>query len=179
MEEFHKLTTPYHPRANGLAERNVRRVKELLPKLIAGQTPLWDISLPMAQLQLVILQLNCRITGIHDSTPFSLFYGRSFPGLTDFSSAESRLPNEKQAVKRLEYLTNLVHPAISEKAKASQQQMISEFNKAHCLVEFPTGVFVMVKDPVASTPLDPKCDDPYKVVRRTPRGTYVLKDNMN
>jgi transposase InsO family protein len=170
----HRLTTPYHPRANGLAERNVRKVKDLLPKLIAGQTPLWDVSLPMAQ-----LQLNCRITSIHNSTPFSLFYGRSFPGLTDFSSAESHLLNEKQALKRLEYLTNLVYPAISEKAKATQQKMISAFNKAHRLIEFPTGSYVMVKDPVASTPLDPKYDGPYKVVRRTPRGTYVLQDSLN
>lgn len=86
MEVDHRLTTPYHPHANGLAKRNVRKVKELLPKLIAGQTPLWDISLPMAQ-----LQLNCRVTSIHNSTPFSIFYVRSLPGLTDFSSAESHL----------------------------------------------------------------------------------------
>ncbi|KAH7046356.1 hypothetical protein BKA57DRAFT_515490 [Linnemannia elongata] len=113
---------------------------------------------------------NCRVTRIHNSTPFSLFYGRSLPGLTDFSSAESHLLNEKQAVKQLEYLTNLVYPAISEKAKATQQKMISAFNKAHRLVEFPTGSYVIVKDPLASTPLEPKYDDPYKVVRRMPRG---------
>ncbi|KAF9110775.1 hypothetical protein BGW39_004577, partial [Mortierella sp. 14UC] len=57
--------------------------------------------------------------------------------------------------------------------------MISAFNKAHRLVEFPTGSYVMVKDPLAKTPLDPKYDGPYKVVRRTPRGTYVLQDNLN
>ncbi|KAG0276572.1 hypothetical protein BGZ96_003227, partial [Linnemannia gamsii] len=39
--------------------------------------------------------------------------------------------------------------------------MISAFLKTHRLVVFPTGAYVMVKDPVA-----------------TPRGTYVLQNNL-
>ncbi|KAG0044370.1 hypothetical protein BGZ89_006079, partial [Linnemannia elongata] len=58
--------------------------------------------------------------------------------------------------------------------------MISAFNKAHRLVEFPTGSYVIVKDLLASTPLDPKSDDPYNVVRRTPReariGNYTQRE---
>ncbi|KAF9111198.1 hypothetical protein BGW39_004449, partial [Mortierella sp. 14UC] len=127
---------------------------------------------------MVQLQMNNRVASIHSSTPFSLFYGRLFPGLHDFQKTESHLLTEDQLDKRLEYLTALVYPAISEKAKATQQKMITAFNRTHRLTEFTPGSFVMVKDEEADTALDPKYDGPFKVVRRTPKGTYVLRDNM-
>jgi transposase InsO family protein len=170
----HRLTTPYHPRANGVAERTVRTLKLQLEKSVLSEKPLWDDHIPMVQ-----LQMNNRVASLHSSTPFSLFYGRLFPGLHDFQTAESRPLTAEQMDKRLEYLTALVYPAISEKAKATQQKMINAFNKTHRLTEFTPGSFVMVKDEEAETALDPKYDGPFKVVRRTSKGTYVLRDNMS
>ncbi|KAG9070475.1 hypothetical protein KI688_008011 [Linnemannia hyalina] len=54
-------------------------------------------------------------------------------------------------VRKVEELLLKLIAAISEKARASQQQVISAFSKAHRLVEFPTGSYVTLKDPVAST----------------------------
>jgi putative transposase len=169
----HRLTTPYHPRANGVAERTVRTLKLQLEKSVLSEKPLWDDHLPMVQ-----LQMNNRVASLHSSTPFSLFYGRLFPGLHDFQTTESRPLSAEQMDKRLEYLTALVYPAISEKTKASQQKMIKAFNKTHRLTEFTPGSFVMVKDEEAETALDPKYDGPFKIVRRTSKGTYILRDNM-
>jgi len=169
----HRFTTPYHPRANGLAERTVRSVKDLLQKLIHGNKPAWDDYLPMVQ-----FQINNRIAALHGSTPFSLFYGRKHPGLIDFQSVESQLLSPEQLDERLHYLTNIVFPAISDKAKATQKKMIDNFQKDHRILEFPPGSYVMVIDEEATTALDPKYDGPFIVVRRTPRGSYQLRDNM-
>lgn len=65
----HRLSTPYHPRSNGVAERFVRTMKDNIRKQLEGRNDTWDIYLPMAQ-----LQLNTRAASLHNLTPFSLFY---------------------------------------------------------------------------------------------------------
>lgn len=173
MKIDHRFTTPYHPRANGLAERTVRSVKELLQKLLLGNKPAWDIQLPMVQ-----FLMNNRIASLHSSTPFSLFYGRAYPGLLDFRQAESQLMTPEDLDQRIDYLSNIVFPAISEKSKATQKRMIDDFQKTHRITEFAPGSFVMVKDETSTSALDPKYDGPYRVVRRTTLGSYALRDNM-
>jgi len=170
----HRLTTPYHPRANGVAERHVRTFKETLQKELNGNIPEWDTHIPMIQ-----LQMNVRIANLHSSTPFSLFYGRSFAGISDFSSSQSHLLTEKELEDRLKYLTDLVFPAISKKSKETQRKMVDRFNSTHLIMDFPIGSFVMVRDPIHSGALDPKYEGPFKVIRRTTHGTYTLMDKTN
>ncbi|KAG0073563.1 hypothetical protein BGZ93_004735, partial [Podila epicladia] len=95
---------------------------------------------------MVQLQLNTKIASLHNSTPFSLFYGRAFTDFSNFEASESKLLSPKDLDQRLEYLTNIVFPAISAKSKASQKQMIDKFNRSHHITEFPPGSFVMIKD---------------------------------
>jgi transposase InsO family protein len=167
----HRLTTPYHPRANGVAERNVRSLKDILQKSLEGNIANWDNHLPMVQ-----LQMNAKVASLHGSSPFSLFYGRSFAGISDFTAAQSHLMTDSELEQRLKYLTDLVFPAISEKSKATQQNMVKKFNSTHRITDFPVGSFVMVKDQLASGSLDTKYEGPFQVVNRTVRGTYVLRD---
>ena len=42
----HRLVAPYNPRANGVAERFVRTIKEALRKQLAGAFHHWDQALP-------------------------------------------------------------------------------------------------------------------------------------
>lgn len=170
----HHLSTPYHPRGNGVAERAVRSVKDLLPKVLDGKILDWDLYLPMVQ-----LQLNTKVASLHSSTPFSLFYGRAFAGFSNFETAESKLLSPTDLDERLVYLTNIVFPAISVKSKASQKQMIEKFNRSHHITDFPAGSYVMIKDMDATGTLDAPYDGPFKVVRCTSHGTYVLRDTMN
>lgn len=124
------------------------------------------------------LQLNVRVASLHCSTPFSLFYGGSFPGLADFQSAEPHLLTEELET-RLEYLTNLVFPAISEKARETEKKLIEKFIKTHKLHEFQPGSFVMAGEELPDGKLAPKYRGPYKVARRMPHGSYELLDAMN
>ncbi|KAF9198034.1 hypothetical protein BGZ59_004950, partial [Podila verticillata] len=57
--------------------------------------------------------------------------------------------------------------------------MIDKFNRSHHITEFPAGSHVMIKDMEATGTLDAPYDGPFKVVRRTSHGTYVLRDTMN
>lgn len=174
LQVEHRLSTPYHPRSNGVAERYVRALKDTLRKQLEGRVDTWDAYLPITQ-----LQLNVRAASLHSSTPFSLFFGRSFAGLTDFSSAESHLMTEEELERRLEYLTKIVFPAVSEKSAESQRKMIDKFNRSHRILEFPPGSFVMARDPLAEGKLAPKYQGPYKVMARTENGSYTLLDAMN
>jgi hypothetical protein len=90
LQVEHRLSTPYHPRSNGVAERYVRSLKDTIRKQLEGRTDIWDAFLPLTQ-----LQLNVRAASLHSSTPFSLFFGRSFAGLTDFP-LQNRTPLTKK-----------------------------------------------------------------------------------
>lgn len=176
LQVEHRLTTPYHPRGNGVAERSVRSVKDLLPKVLDGKVLDWDLYLPKVQ-----LQLNTKVAGLHSSTPYSLFYGRA---LADFSSlgksdTQSRLLSPKDLEDRLSYLTTIVFPAISDRSSSTQQEMVAKFNRSHLITEFPAGSYVMVHDMEATSSLDAPFDGPYQVVRRTSHGTYILRDDMS
>ena len=170
----HWFTTPYHPRANGVAEWLVCSLKDLLPKILKGKIQNWDDYLPMVE-----LQLNTKVASLHSSMPFSLFYGRAFTGIQDFFAAGSRLLIPKDLDERLEYLTKLVFPAISEKAKTTQKQMLEKFNHPHHITEFPVGSHVMIKDEDALSTLDAPYEGPFWVVWCTTAGTYILCNSMN
>ena len=167
----HRLSTPYHPRGNGVAERHIKTMKDILRKNIEANLTDWDVHLPMVQ-----LQMNSRIVSLHNSTPFSLFYGRAFPGISNFTASESRTLSDEELEKRLLYLTHLVYPALSELSSTNQTKMIDKFNKSHTIREIHPGTFVMAIDPVAEGTLTPKKDGPFKVTRKTAFGAYELQD---
>ena len=167
----HRLITLYHPRANGAAERHVGIATNVIHKHIKGTQGDWDKYVPAVQ-----LMMNQRVIALHGSSPFSLFFGCSFNGLRDFSDTESQLLSEQQLLARLEYLTQLVFPAISEKTKAVQDNMVSHF-RAHTKDDlFPEGSFVMVVDTRKYNKLAPHYEGPFKVLRCTRGGSYVLQD---
>ncbi|GJJ71582.1 hypothetical protein EMPS_03932 [Entomortierella parvispora] len=159
LQTQHRLSTPYHPRGNGIAERLVRSSKELLRKVLHGKVLDWDSYLPAVQ-----FSLNTKVASLHSSTPFSLFYGRAYSSVSNFKQIKSELLTPEDLDDRLEYLTNIVFPAISEKSKASQKQMVDKFNRSHHITEFPVGSFVMTKDMEATGSLDARYDGPYKVL---------------
>ncbi|KAK3808803.1 MAG: hypothetical protein J3Q66DRAFT_265172, partial [Benniella sp.] len=78
--------------------------------------------------------------------------------------------------KRLEYLTDLVFPAVAEKSADTQRKMIDKFNRTHRILEFPPGSYVMAREELPDGKLSPKYQGPYKVMKRTSNGTYALLD---
>lgn len=149
-------------------------MKGILQKSLEGNITDWDRHIPMVQ-----LQMNVRVASLHSSSPFSLYYGRSFPGISDFTNAEARPLTEVELEGRLKYLTDLVFPAISEKSKETQKRMMDKFNSTHLIADFPVGSYVMAVDPLATSVFDNKYEGPFLVAERNANGSYVLKDAMH
>ncbi|KAF9429539.1 hypothetical protein BGZ76_001200 [Entomortierella beljakovae] len=122
------------------------------------------------------MSMNTRIVALHDSTPFSLFYGRHFAGLHNFSATESHLLSTDELLLRLEYLTEVVFPAANECSKAARAKMIQRFNNTVLHNQFPKGSVVMTLDPISGSKLLPKYEGPYLVVDRNRGGAYILQD---
>ena len=167
----HHLCTPYHPRSNGVAERSVQDVKNMLRKMVQENPTDWDRHLPAVQ-----LQINARASSLHNSSPFSLFFGRPFYRPGDHSGAESNLLTDEDLKTRLRYLTQLVYPAISEKSKERQDKMVAKFKKTHKLVDFPNGTMVMARDERVDGTTAPKYEGPAMVGDRYHDNSYILLD---
>lgn len=167
-----RLISAYHPRANGLAERNVQTALNTIRKSIQGIKKDWDKYVPAVQ-----LAMNAKVAALHGSTPFSLMFGRRLNGFQDYREVQSRPLTSKKLQERLAYITTVVYPAISERSKKAQEGMIQRFKTHAKDVLFPEGSFVMVKDVTRNDKMDPRYEGPFKVIRRNKGGAYILQDN--
>lgn len=169
----HRLVTPYHPRANGVAERWVQTSVRTLRKLIKGALKDWDHFVPCVQ-----LAINAKISERHDSAPFSLMFARKMNTFSDYRDEESFRPmTEEELQERLDAMENIVFPAINEKVLAVLDAQKKAFDSKHHIVDFPVDSEVVVVIPAKErTKLDTPHDGPYTVVRKTKGGSYVLKD---
>jgi hypothetical protein len=73
-------------------------------------------------------------------------------------------------------MTEIVFPAITQKAKLTQKKMIERFNATVLHNDFPDGAKVMTLDPIKGDKLTPRYEGPFTVVRRTTGGSYELRD---
>jgi len=168
----HRLTTPYHPRANGLAERFVQTATKTIKKLFHGVKRDWDTHVPFTQ-----YAINIKIASIHKSTPFAIMFGRSHNSFSDFTSTPlanvSDLENLKEIIALRE---QAIHPSIFQVAQSTQAKNKARFDATHPIRDFPVGSFVRARDPVRASKLDAIYDGPYKIIKKTKGGTYVLQD---
>jgi hypothetical protein len=142
----------------------------------------WDLKVDSTQ-----FSLNTRVTEIHGSAPFSLFFARSFPSfrlvLPATGKEDSLVPGVdadpytdwREVVDQME---SLVFPAIRELRDKHNDRRVQRFNSTHKPVNFPPGSFVMTTDPLRSTKLEPLREGPFRVLRRNRGGSYILADQL-
>lgn len=169
-----RLTTPYHPRANGVAERYVQTTVRTLKKSIRGAAKDWDIFLPAVQ-----LAINSKITKRHNTAPFNLMFARKMNAFKDYREEKGLppvSPNEWQ--QRIHEMETIVFPAISERVQAVIKAQKDQFDRKHYIVDFKEGDIVNVKVRERKGKLDStEYEGPYTIVHKTKGGSYVLKNS--
>ncbi|KAJ8651493.1 hypothetical protein O0I10_012946 [Lichtheimia ornata] len=172
----HRLVTPYHPRANGLAERMVETVKTALFKRLEGRPETWDLYLDST-----MYAINTKHHSDLKTRPFALMFARQPNAMRDYSQAKSANPAEvrKSIMKRIKEMEDIVIPGIHEGRKARNEVTKTRYNKTHRMhKDIPIGSQVMIVNINRSSKTDPIYDGPYIVHFRTPKGNYVLRDKM-
>ncbi|SAM04409.1 hypothetical protein [Absidia glauca] len=171
----HRFSTSYHPRGNGVAERYVRTAKEIIRKEIQGTRKDWDWFVPNAQ-----LAMNHLVSKRLQTPPFSLMFARHMNApyiLTQHDKTTTKRPiTYEELTERLEYMADVVFPAIKERTQTVIDAQKEAFDKSHKLVDFPIGSFVVARLPTRKNKLAPIYDGPYEVMQKTTNGNYLLKD---
>ena len=168
-----RLVTPYHPRANGLAERKVQTATTIIKKLLEGEHSNWSAYLPIAQ-----LAMNVKTTALHNCSPFALMLGRSFAGLQDFTQVESRAMSEKQIMEHARWMHQVIYPEVERVAQAQQGKEVERFSKKNLIKsnKFSPGSIVMAREPTRANKLEPIYEGPYRIIRRNRGGAYEVQD---
>jgi hypothetical protein len=167
----HRLVTPYHPRANGVAERTVQTAVTTIKKLLDGVQKDWDMTVPFVQ-----FAMNSKVAKIHKSTPFSVVFGRSPNQFADFSTV-TETPSTPANIKAMtQFMQEALFPGIAELARSAQDAMKSSFDAAHTQIDIPIDSYVMVRDTARRNKLDPRFEGPFKVIGKS-GGSYILQDN--
>lgn len=172
-----RLSLAYFASSNGGAERAVQSCKRLLAKLIQGVSEDdWDLEVNSVQ-----LMINCKISKRLITSPFNLMFARKmsneYPLFNDPTDGIKPMSND-ELMKRIEYMSDVVFPAIKERTEIYNKMMKNQFDKKHRLIIFPIGSFVVVKKKGIQKSLSAVYEGPYEVIRKTQHGNYTLRDEM-
>lgn len=177
MQIDKRLSTAYYAQGNGGAERAVQNTKKLLSKLILGNSEdNWDLMLNSVQ-----LMMNCKISKRLLTSPFNLMFARKrsndYPLFDDPKDDIKPMDND-ELLRRIEYMSDVVFPAIKERTEVYNKMMKNQFDKKHRLVDFPVGSFVVVRKKGIQKSLSPVYEGPYEVVRKTDNNNYTIRDEL-
>lgn len=172
-----RLSLAYFASSNGGAERFIQSSKKLLSKLIQGVSEDdWDNEINSVQ-----IMLNCKVSKRLNTSPFNLMFARKmsneYPLFNDPEDGLEPMTND-ELLKRIEYMSDIVFPAIKERTDIYNKMMKKQFDKSHRLIDFPIGSFVVVKKKGILKSLSAIYEGPYEVIRKTQHGNYTLRDEM-
>lgn len=181
----HRLTSPFHPQANGLAERVVQVVKRSLRKLCETRsTTQWDQQLPW-----VALGYRCSRQSSTGCSPYELLYARQ-PVLPTAVRAKMEEPldfdDQQQAaaslLRRAEWLKERI-PVAMANLKAAQHRDTLRYQQLRSkgylpkVAAFLPGDLVYLKRPKVGSSLVIKARPTILRVKAvTPGGVVVLQD---
>jgi hypothetical protein len=170
----HRLITPYHPQANGAAEKAVGTAMTVIKKAVEGVDDEWDLYVYAAQ-----LAINKKPSKRLDTPPFNIMFGRKLNDFKNYNEENNiHTPLSKREIEqRLSDMKNIIFPAIQEKTAITIKKQKEHYDNKNMQKEYSPGTYVMVKIPVnLRSKMDATYEGPYIVIRKTQAGTYVLKD---
>jgi hypothetical protein len=81
-----------------------------------------------------------------------------------------------ELLKRIDYMSQVVFPAIQDKTDIYTDRQKEKADSKNRQLSFPEGSYVMVRDREQTNSLSPAFKGPYRVVRQTQGGSYILRD---
>ena len=153
----------------------MKTAKATLLKLINSDTSKWETCVARTQ-----YFINNKVTSLHMSTPFSLFFARapSAMGMPTNPNIRTMLVEALQA--RADFMHSIVFPTVATIAAAFQARMALWFKQkfAHSIKEdpFPDGAYVMTVPSARNSKKKARYKGPFRVVERTRGGSYRLTD---
>ena len=173
----HRLITPYYPQGNGVTERYVGTISDIIYKQLKGKANDWEAHIPATQ-----LWVNARASKSTKSTPYSLMFARPLNGFEDYRDVPTGSLTDEQLWKRLEFMTSLVYPTISKSSAefknlegGKRNKKGKHSGKLFNPLKLKTGGIVMTVDELKSTKTQPTYEGPLKIIRRNRGGAYVLE----
>jgi len=179
MGNEHRFVTPYHASANGVVENMVRQLKSVLNKWMGGQVTEWPDRLSAVQ-----YALNCNITSLTGTAPFSLLFGRAVDPITNPKQSNSSKADAKaqadalkddlattfhddnKILERGRIMTDLLFPTIAEKIIDEKKVMQDRADNSRRTVRqsLPLRTKVMLLDKQKKSKTQPPYVGPYQVV---------------
>ncbi|XP_065890009.1 uncharacterized protein [Dysidea avara] len=179
MKIDHRLTTPYHPQANGLVERFNQTIQNMLVKFVNEKKELWEDYLDTC-----VFAYN---TSKHESSkycPFAVMFGRQA-----LLPVEIQYPKEEDIVQHLDRNDEVIEQHFIHQTKVAQivkeniltaqkrQKQVYD-RKHHNPATFKVGALVLRKDMKrkkrAGGKMDYKWQGPYKVVKSVGKGIFQI-----
>lgn len=159
----HLKTSPYHPQCDGMAERQMRTIKNLLRADLLEKmdfsTKSWD-----ANIYRIVQVMNQSIHPATGHSPFSLARGRTGPDI--------KFPwmNVPSVVKQ----TLVPWRDISEKNKVMSERRNEKINKERELRTFEPGEMVWKRNQ-AATSLKPRYMGPFQIIKKIGDVNYEIE----
>lgn len=174
----HKLTTPYHPQANGIDERLNGTLMRILRNYVDAHQEKWDEHLKWA--------LYLYNTTVHDSTGYSPYH--VLYGMDSRSPLKPEQPNASIVTESLTQVRSRIRNDIVSQNKASQDQQKLYYDRNRAANKLTVGQLVYMRIHVPPTHLSKKFfykwDGPVVITRfvgdeTNPRAVIIFDyDNM-
>jgi transposase InsO family protein len=157
----HRLTTPYHPQANGKVERFHRTLKQTLAKLVRNNPTAWESKLPEA-----LLAYRVAISASTGYSPFYLMYGR-----------QPRLPLTRSLLPETTFETRVDDLSDALKNVARNTEQSREANRKRIGARARAGIIIVGDTAIVKVnnrvPLTTRWDPRYQVVRVSDTTIYL------
>ena len=167
----HRVTSPYHPRTNGLTERLNSTLIKCIRKHAEDNPSNWNDWLPY-----VLLAYRTRIHSSTGFTPFELTFGRRMNHFDDYKS-ESNRDSEKRSFEIKNLIEN-TSKLVEKNIDRNKLKQIDIQNKRENVSEkhLKIGDTVTIKSLGLKRKLEPKYIGIFKVSGITEKGNYWLRN---